>query len=117
MNTLIVDAVTPGTAALQARRASLSALAAMALGAATMAPRTTESKKKSCNMVRKKALKEADLRCQLQRPTCEASLSAVCQPGSDIQECLDNTAECCQFLANCDAQAAIECVVFRFIVA
>ncbi len=61
MNTQIVAALTRGAAARQGRRTSL------------------------------KAFKEADLQCKMQVPTCETALSAVCQPGPGVQECLDNT--------------------------
>lgn len=117
MNTQIVDALVRRANGHQNRRASLAALSAMALAAATAsAPFATEAKKKTGKKARRKARKEVERTCQLQVPTCETALSAVCQPGPDVQECLDNTSACCELLATCDAQAALECVVFRFIV-
>jgi hypothetical protein len=120
LNTLtqIVESVTCRAHELQNRRASLATLAAVALVRATGEPVTTaaKAKRKSCSKVRKKALREGDLRCRLQVPTCETALSAVCQPGPDVQECLDNTSKCCELLRDCDALAAMTCVVQNFIV-
>jgi hypothetical protein len=101
----------------QGRRSSLAVLAAVALGTGLTAPSATAKKKKSCKKIKKKAFEEADLRCQVQRPTCEVALSAICEPGPDVQECLDATSECCAFLEECDAQAAIACIVRAFLTA
>jgi hypothetical protein len=124
MNSQIVDALTRGVGDAQNRRSLLAAVAAMTLASAPLSPVKAAKKQKSCNKVRRKALKEAglkceqasDLRCQVQVPRCETGLSTVCQPGPNVQECLDDTSACCQLLATCDPLAAMECVVARFIV-
>jgi hypothetical protein len=64
MNAQLAGALASGAAALQNRRRSLVALAAMALATAPLSPVKAANKQKSCNKVRKKALKEADLKCQ-----------------------------------------------------
>lgn len=115
--TTFIATFSHGAVARHGRRTLLAVLAARTLGAGWATPHTSAKKKKSCNKIRKKALAEADLRCQLQRPTCEVTLSAVCGPGPDLQECLDATAECCNFLAECDAQGAMECVIRAFLTA
>jgi hypothetical protein len=115
--TQIVESGTRRSHEFQTRRASLATLAAAALVRATTEPVATaaKAKRKSCRGVRRKALREGDLRCQVQVPTCETALSAVCQPGPDVQECLDNTSRCCELLRDCDALAAMTCVVANFI--
>ena len=85
------------------RRGSLKALGAAAVLA--VVPTTANAGK---------AGKKAKRRCRRQVAPCAARFKELCMAGN--QNCLDNAEECCGFLRTCNAAAASECIIGRFII-
>ncbi len=93
-----------GALQVQNRRTSLQALAAAALlGAAPLAAQAKGN-----------ASKKSKKRCKKQVAPCRAALEPSCNPGNP--DCPGKVAECCQFLAQCNAGAAMQCVTATFLV-
>ena len=91
------------------RRTALRALGisvtAMAAGSVT-----TEAKGK-------KGRRKAQDRCPRQVSTCEAAFADFCTDPMFQEESLAAARECCAPLKTCDAGGAMECFIFRFLVA
>jgi hypothetical protein len=99
-----LDALARRASALPNRRTSLKALAAAALlGAAPLAAQAKGN-----------ASKKAKKRCKKQVAPCRAVLEPACAPGNP--DCPGDVARCCQFLAQCNAGAAMQCVTSTFLV-
>jgi hypothetical protein len=101
MNGSPFDVLARHAGAVRDRRATLQALGAAALGAAT-APRAATAKPKAGKKARKK--------CKKQVGQCRAVFAECC---GDEQECLDAAFACCQNLGTCHAGAFIECAFGR----
>jgi hypothetical protein len=105
-----LDALARRASALQVqgqnRRTSLQALAAAALLGTGIAPLAAQAKSN--------AGKKAKKRCKKQVAPCRAALEPACDPGDP--DCPGDVATCCQFLAQCNAGAAMHCVTDTFFV-
>jgi hypothetical protein len=86
-----------------------NALRAMGIGVTALAAGSvaTEAKGK----------KKAKDRCPRQVSSCEAAFAGFCSDPMFQEECLAAVRECCAPLRTCDAGSAMDCVVFRFLVA
>jgi hypothetical protein len=100
MDDVAFDAVT--------RRASLVSLGLAGLAAFLADAITGEAKNKN-----KKITKKAKQKCQSQVGQCTASYTVFCDNITDnpvdLQECVDSYRPCCEFLADCDAGAFLNC--------
>jgi hypothetical protein len=101
-----LDSLARHASAPQDRRTSLKALAAAALLGASTAPLAAQAKSNAGKKARK--------RCKKQVAPCRAALEPACDPGNP--DCPGKVAECCQFLAQCNAGAAMQCVTATFLV-
>jgi hypothetical protein len=61
--------------------------------------------------------RKAKNRCAAQVSTCEAAFAEFCKDPMFQEECLAAVGECCAPLKTCDAGSAMECFVFKFLVA
>jgi hypothetical protein len=89
-----------------------SALRALGIGVTAMAAGSVATEAK-----RKKGRQKAKDRCPSQVSTCEAAFTDFCNDPMFQEECLAAVRECCAPLKTCDAGSAMECFVFRFLVA
>lgn len=89
-----------------------NALRALGIGVTAMAARAVATEAKG-----KKGRQKAKDRCPRQVPTCEAAFADFCKDPMFKEECLAAVEECCAPLKTCDAGSAMECFVFRFLVA
>lgn len=88
-----------------------TALRALGAGVAAVAVAEVAAEAKG-----KKGRKAKD-RCPAQVSTCEAAFADFCGEPSIQAECLAAARECCAPLKSCDATSAMECFIFRFLVA
>lgn len=89
-----------------------SALRALGIGVTAMAAGTVAAEAKG-----KKGRRKAKDRCPKQVASCEAALTAFCDDKLFQDDCLASARECCAPLKACDAGSAMDCFVFRFLVA
>jgi hypothetical protein len=88
-----------------------TALRALGVGVTAMAAGSAATEAKG-----KKGRKTKD-RCPAQISACEAAFVDFCSDPMFQEECLAAARECCAPLKECDASSAMECFVFRFLVA
>ena len=89
-----------------------TALRALGLGVSAVAAGSVASEAKG-----KKGRQKAKDRCPQQVSTCEAAFTSFCVDPMFQEECLASARECCSPLKNCDAQSAMDCIIFRFLTA
>lgn len=89
-----------------------TALRALGAGVTAMAAGTVATGAKG-----KKGRRKPKDRCPGQVATCEAAFADFCKDPMFQEECLATVGECCDPLKTCDAGSAMECFVFRFLVA
>ncbi len=103
MSTRAFAAVTRHTVAVS-RRSSLVALGLASVGAT---PLLAGAKGKAGKKARKK--------CRKQVEPCKAAFDPVCEGTMGEEECRQFASECCESLKTCNADAAMTCVVTRFL--
>ncbi len=89
-----------------------TALRALGIGVTAMAAGSIATEAKG-----KQGRKQAKDRCPKQVATCEAAFAGFCDAPTFQEECLAAVRECCAPLKTCDAGSAMDCFVFRFLVA
>lgn len=89
-----------------------TALRALGIGITAMAAGSVATEAKG-----KKGRRKTKDRCPGQVSTCEAAFADFCKDPMFQEECLAAVGECCGPLKSCDAGNAMECFVFRFLVA
>ena len=89
-----------------------NALRALGIGVTALAAGSVATEAKG-----KKRRQKAKDRCPTQVSTCEAAFTAFCDDKLFQDECLASVRECCAPLKACDAGSAMDCFVFRFLVA
>jgi hypothetical protein len=89
-----------------------TALRALGVGVTAMAAGTVASEAKG-----KTGRRKAKDRCPSQVSTCEAAFARSCVDPMFQEDCLAAARECCTPLKTCDAQSAMDCIIFRFLTA
>ena len=89
-----------------------NALRALGMGVTAMAAGSVATEAKG-----KKGRQKAKDRCPGQVSTCEAAIAGFCTDPMFQEDCLAAARECCAPLKTCDAGSAMDCFVFRFLVA
>jgi hypothetical protein len=103
MDSGMIDTFARDVATAQNRRASLKALGAAGLAALT-APPAMAKKKKNCT-------KKVTGKCNQQIDACQATVEDFCGIDPDCAEALFH---CCDLFADCDAGAALTCILDAF---
>lgn len=89
-----------------------TALRALGAGVTAMAAGSVATEAKG-----KKGHRTTRDRCPGQVSTCEAAFAGFCNDPMFQEECLAAARACCAPLKTCDAGSAMDCFVFRFLVA